>query len=447
MMMRSFDRARQAPSMRTCPESALLLPGAIVLLAWAMGQGALLGQADPAPEPTSPVKALVEQLGTDNFEARERATAALIALGEAAHGELQTLRESLGLEVRLRIDAILAHRDSKEVAVVLEPRRITLDLKDCPLDEALASFGRAAGVVIKFANSTSQAGPARIHFQLEQVPLLRALDMFCDAHKWHYNRDHRTGDILLYPRGAAVSGLITYLDLLRIEATAYSTSLHTNFRSPATSRANLQVRIDAEPNAPIIGILQPIRDATGKDQDGNTLSFPVQANMQRYLQSFAGQSRVHLSLTLDPPAETATLLREVTLPLDVVVPEVIVESLCLDPRVMDATAPEIGPLALRIEAILRHNDHQELRLSHATLKAEGPDLLRLQPTYERIELRDVRGQELKSEVIEVAAMENGRMRRGFRLPKDTELGAVSIRMMTRYRIVRWTANLPDLPIK
>jgi hypothetical protein len=54
---------------------------------------------------------------------------------------------------------------------------------------------------------------------------------------------------------------------------------------------------------------------------------------------------------------------------------------------------------------------------------------------------------LKSEPAEVAQEDNGRMRRSFRLPLEAQIGSVGVRMMSRYRIVQWTASLPDLPIK
>jgi hypothetical protein len=232
-----------------------------------------------------------------------------------------------------------------------------------------------------------------------------------------------------------------------VEATAYSTSLHTNFQTAPTARANLQIRVDAEPNHPVIGLLMPVMGVTAKDQNGAGIAFQNPPNQQRYLQVFANQSRIHLSISLDPPDEGVTSLKEFAIPLDVVVPERMVESVVLDPLVSAPNAPGVGPLALRIEAILRHNDFSELKISHATLRAEGPDLLRIQPTYERFEIKDQRGVVLKSEPAEVAQEDNGRMRRSFRLPLEAQIGSVGVRMMSRYRIVQWTASLPDLPIK
>lgn len=401
-----------------------------------------------APAPPPAIRELVRELTSSGFEARERATDALIAMGDAAHPELKALREELDLEGRMRVDAILAHHESREADVDLTPRLLKIEFRDAPTGDVLAELSRIAGVSVRFPDNRRGSGPERLSFSADGEPFLRVLDLLCEAQDWSYNRDHRTGDMLLYPRGAAGVGPVAYAGPIRVEATAFSTTLHTNFRDPPTARANLQIRIDADPGCPIVGLLGPIHGATGVDQEGRPLSFSDNPRQNRFLQSFGNQSRAHLSMTLDPPPDERTeVLRNVAVPVEAIVPARVLDGLLLDGMPTDPGAPGAGALALRMESRLDHGTHLEVRISHRTVAADGPDLLRIQPSYERIEFRDGRGAVLSATQTAASLNDQGRTVRTFQLDKTASIGSVRAEVMSRYRIVTWTATLPDLPIR
>ena len=68
--------------------------------------------AQPQPRPPAQavekIKAVVAELNADDWKARDRAAAQLMALGSGATGVLKSLREGQPPEVRQRIDQIIS---------------------------------------------------------------------------------------------------------------------------------------------------------------------------------------------------------------------------------------------------------------------------------------------------------------------------------------------------
>ena len=68
----------------------------------------LMNLPQTPPDSTTP---LVRQLGSENYDEREKAHESLVAKGEGAREALQAAARSSDLEVRVRAEAILAHLD------------------------------------------------------------------------------------------------------------------------------------------------------------------------------------------------------------------------------------------------------------------------------------------------------------------------------------------------
>jgi hypothetical protein len=96
------------------------------------------------------VAALVEQLGSTNFEERERAMRALDRRGAPALAALRAALRGPDAEVGRRAAELVARIEQRlENERVLRPRRVRLVYKDTPLPEALADFSRQAGFPIR----------------------------------------------------------------------------------------------------------------------------------------------------------------------------------------------------------------------------------------------------------------------------------------------------------
>jgi hypothetical protein len=94
---------------------------ALCVLTLTLG-GALLAQ-EPAPPAAPSLDALVSDLGSDDFTARERATEALRALGEKARDALEGAKDSDNLERRTRVRRLLGDLESADAESDVAGRR------------------------------------------------------------------------------------------------------------------------------------------------------------------------------------------------------------------------------------------------------------------------------------------------------------------------------------
>jgi outer membrane protein assembly factor BamB len=123
---------------------------------------------------------LVEQLGSDLWTEREAAGRALEAAGPAAFDALRNAVGRSDPETRRRAIALLREIEHRRVtAQLLEPRRLHLRYNDTPLAEAVADFGRKAGVIIKLARDAKDAD-RKITLDTGSVTFWQAFDQFCE---------------------------------------------------------------------------------------------------------------------------------------------------------------------------------------------------------------------------------------------------------------------------
>jgi hypothetical protein len=157
-----------------------------LLVAAGIGTG-WAAAGDPAPSKrVSPEKAVAEQaarlvgeLGSDDFDARERAAQQLEALGPAAGPALRQAMTNSDPEVRrlaLRVAEKLARR--MEAAEVLEPKRLRLVYRDVPLNVAAADFTRATGAPLQL---DGVKGDRKITLDTGYTTFWDAYDKFCAA--------------------------------------------------------------------------------------------------------------------------------------------------------------------------------------------------------------------------------------------------------------------------
>jgi hypothetical protein len=101
---------------------------------------------------------LISQLGSNNFKEREGAAAALDAIGEPALAALKNAKQDRDPEVRRRAESLVnAIHKRVEIARILQPKQVHLNLKDVPLTEAVAEFARMTGFNIELADSPTES--------------------------------------------------------------------------------------------------------------------------------------------------------------------------------------------------------------------------------------------------------------------------------------------------
>jgi len=123
---------------------------------------------------------LVAELGSDNYETRERAGRELEALGAAIRPALQKALASSDPEVR-RLARDLAEKVARklETAEVLEPKRFRLAFRDVPLHVAVQEFTRITGAQLLLEGV--KANDKKITLDTGYTGFWDAFDKFCLA--------------------------------------------------------------------------------------------------------------------------------------------------------------------------------------------------------------------------------------------------------------------------
>jgi outer membrane protein assembly factor BamB len=138
--------------------------------------------AAPAVEGGGPVAFadLINQLGSEAYAARERATQALDAAGPAALDALRKVAAGAEPEARRRAEVLVrAIEKRRETAQLIEPQKLRLQYKDTPLAEAVADFSKRAGVTLKLHPDRVKADDRKITLDTGLVTFWEALDQFC----------------------------------------------------------------------------------------------------------------------------------------------------------------------------------------------------------------------------------------------------------------------------
>jgi hypothetical protein len=136
----------------------------------------------PAAEPpvVERVATLIEQLGSEQFQERERATQALDAIGGPALPALRQAAKSKDLEVSRRAKRLIVRIERRlETARVLQPKRVRLVYKETPLLEAVADFGKRTGHTMQLEGDQAKWKDRKITLDTGDVPFWDAFEQFC----------------------------------------------------------------------------------------------------------------------------------------------------------------------------------------------------------------------------------------------------------------------------
>jgi hypothetical protein len=144
---------------------------------------ALLATGAAADTPTAKeIGRLIGQLGSNSFTERESAMKELDAVGAPALPGLKQAAKSLDAETRRRAEELIAKIEKRQdSARLLAPTKVSLQLKEVLLAEAIPLLAKQSGQAIVLGGDLSKVASRKVTLELNEVPFWEALDRFCRA--------------------------------------------------------------------------------------------------------------------------------------------------------------------------------------------------------------------------------------------------------------------------
>jgi hypothetical protein len=135
---------------------------------------------DPPKADAEHIARLVKQLGSDNFDEREKATRELEEIGPPALAALRAAGKD-GAEVKARAAGLIERIERKaQSGSSLAPTRVKLAFKDAPLAEALAEFNKKSGYAVRLHDPDQKLKGRTVTLATEEITFWEALDRFCE---------------------------------------------------------------------------------------------------------------------------------------------------------------------------------------------------------------------------------------------------------------------------
>lgn len=155
----------------------------LLLAAIVLGLGALAALPSPAADNKVEVEriaTLVKQLGSNQFEEREKATQQLDAIGAPALEGLRKAAKSDDLETRMRAEKLIAKIESRlESAKLLAPTRLRLVCKDTPVAEAVQDLAKKSKYTITLYDPEKKLADRKVTLDTGEVSFWEAFDQLC----------------------------------------------------------------------------------------------------------------------------------------------------------------------------------------------------------------------------------------------------------------------------
>ncbi len=250
------------------------------------------------------IAALIIELDSDDFSRRERAMDALRAKGVIARPYLTKALKNASLELRIRLDELLSQMPSDERTDLNGPseQRISLTLEDATLDATLKKIGQATGVKIL---PNGMKYDRLISLSIKDASLLEALDILADSLDASWHMDGRISTVRLVAAGVNTPHRV-YSGPVRIAAERFMNNRSLSFGGQPINSCYLQLRIDVEPDAHLIGLWQPLQSTNITDDKGQALALPA-ARTARF-QSVAGRSTHSFTIPMKSPSAQAGVI-------------------------------------------------------------------------------------------------------------------------------------------
>jgi len=370
-----------------------------VVVAAALAVGAAENPLAPAAGPA--VEQLVKQLGDRDARVREQASRALQALGPAVLPRLKAAKDGADPEVRGRLAALV---QALEKAPLLLPRRVSLQLRDRPLRDAVAELAKQTGYRIDLYPNGNDDRDKQLHsFHFDQLPFWTVVDKLCQQGGLAMQRTYGDDQRLQLRFDETYVPHVWHADAFRLTAQGFQyhrtidfSSLPRNASATGQRGESLQFRftVMAEPRLPLLWV-GPAVLTEAVDERGNSL-LPPTTSGEAERQGFHDRSYYHDAWTnLVRPrreAEMVKLLRGV-LPVRILIeqtPELVVEN----PKAAKGRKVKSASTELDIEDFKEAGGGRqgyELKFNVRSLRGDGTDYHFYNSIRHRFELQDAKG--------------------------------------------------------
>lgn len=271
-----------------------------LLVAGAAGIGAgekRLGGGDgppPAPlvaekvDPT--VAALITDLGSSDYRAREKAGSELTKLGEKALPAMRAVLLSTDdAEVQRRLVVLVRKMDTDRL---VSPKRVTMSFKDKTVKAALDEISKQTGYKIEFSGGGGPGGDSAKHtFEFDNTPFWVAVDKVASAAGCVVFSDYDDETIRVYQQNT-LNPYVTYAGPFRMLATNINSNRGIQLsgisrdggNAHRNDYTNFQFQIQSEPKNPMLGVTQA-EIITATDDLGGSLAPPPNPGNRSYYEN------------------------------------------------------------------------------------------------------------------------------------------------------------------
>jgi hypothetical protein len=365
--------------------------------------GVVLALLTAAVAPAQPpdagrIMALVAQLGSDDYRAREAAGKALLAHGDRA---LPALKAALNAvedpEAHRRVEVIVQRLEAERLVT---PRRVTLKASNKSPKDVVAQIARQTGYAIELDGAGDDV---KLSLDLADVPFWEAVDRVCIAAGLSVNQTHdETGALHLYFNDC-YDPHVSYWGPFRVVADHVSSSRDLklsglprrapNLRQP--EHLHLNFDLFAEPKAEVLGLGQPVLTKATDDTGASLLlPQPPQDRWDAYYPSPVGfRSFNHgFGVMLHRVSQRATAIRELRGRVPVILvsearPEIVVAD------VLTAKGKRFAGRTVDLEVVSVEyaNDALSLELTARRKHGDPDDWHWLHVLPQRLEVTDTGG--------------------------------------------------------
>lgn len=355
------------------------------------------------PRPAPPVEQLIQQLGDTDFRKRDEAGRQLEAMGPAILPALQKAQKHEDPEVRRRAAELMP---SLELAALMAPKRVSLDIRRKPIRQVLDEVSRQTGYKIEcFVNNEQQP----FDFQIDNQPFWPALDQICTQSGLMLQQGYGDDRLRLHPQEGHVP-FICYDGPVRLVANSIQHYRTIDFsflpRTPQGTRRSdnltLTFSLFLEPRMPLLGMgevrltaayddekqsMVPLRPAEGVDPWAGRRWTSRYGNGYR---SYTQQTQVSL-LRPSEKAQSVKLIQG-TIPVLLLADQKaeVVSDNILAAKGKKAKA---GTASFAIEDVTETpNKQYQIKMTITEQAKEDPnDHTWINSLYQRIELQDAEG--------------------------------------------------------
>jgi hypothetical protein len=356
---------------------------------------------------------LVSQLGDRDFQVRQKASRALLALGAPALAELQKLRSQRDAEVGRRVDGLIA---SLERAAALTPKRITLHLQKKPIRDVLAEMAKQTGFKIPTSDPSfnTPAGKALYSFDFDRTPFWEALDKVCETTGLQQQLN-RGNDTLQLSFQDNYEPFRCYDGAFKVTATGFHFYRNTNLafvsRNPGNTfnqdseNLQLSLTVAVEPRLPILKLGQVKLLAAEDDQNCSMLANFNYENYywgRRYY--YGGQQRSFFqqtSVSMSWPAKSSRTVKRVKgiIPVTLLADQ---KSTLVTDNLLSSKGKkfQVGSATFAIDDISNvSSNQQQIKISYMEGDSDNPyDYNRIRSVQQRLEIQDASGRKYPSYV-------------------------------------------------